>query len=79
MVIAPANTGNDSSNRSAVIATDQTNSGVWSSVILSDRMLIAVVIKFTAPKIDEIPARCSEKMARSTDPPPWAIAPASGG
>jgi len=32
-------------------------------------MLIIVVIKFTAPRIDETPAKCKEKIARSTDPP----------
>jgi len=29
-----------------------------------------VVIKLIAPKIDEIPAKCNEKMEISTDPPP---------
>jgi hypothetical protein len=33
-------------------------------------MLITVVIKLTAPKIDEIPAKCNEKIAKSTDDPP---------
>jgi hypothetical protein len=33
------------------------------------RILITVVIKLTAPKIEEIPAKCKEKMAKSTDPP----------
>jgi hypothetical protein len=28
-----------------------------------------VVIKFTAPIMEEIPARCRLKIARSTDPP----------
>jgi hypothetical protein len=42
-------------------------------------ILIVVVIKFTAPKIDETPARCSEKIARSTDAPAWAIPLARGG
>lgn len=32
-------------------------------------MLIIVVIKLIAPKIDETPARCREKMVRSTDAP----------
>jgi hypothetical protein len=32
-------------------------------------MLIIVVIKFTAPKIEEIPARCNEKILKSTDAP----------
>lgn len=35
-------------------------------------MFITVVIKLTAPRIDEAPARCSEKIARSTDGPAWA-------
>ena len=42
-------------------------------------MLITVVIKLTAPRIDDAPARCSEKIARSTDGPAWAIFLASGG
>jgi hypothetical protein len=36
-------------------------------------------MKFTAPRIDEAPARCSEKIARSTDGPAWARFLASGG
>lgn len=42
-------------------------------------MLIAVVMKLIAPKIEEIPARCREKIARSTEAPAWARLPASGG
>jgi hypothetical protein len=38
-----------------------------------------VVIKLMAPRIDAIPARWSEKMARSTDGPECARLPASGG
>jgi len=37
------------------------------------------VIKLTAPKIDEAPAKCSEKIAKSTDGPAWAMFLASGG
>jgi hypothetical protein len=69
MVIAPAKTGRDSNNKIAVIRTDHTNRGIRSNVIPADRILIIVVIKFTAPKIDEIPAKCKEKMAKSTDDP----------
>jgi hypothetical protein len=36
-------------------------------------------MKFTAPKIDEAPARCKEKMARSTEGPAWAKFLARGG
>jgi len=32
-------------------------------------MLMIVVIKFTAPKIEEAPAKCKLKIERSTDPP----------
>lgn len=42
-------------------------------------MLMAVVMKLMAPRIDEIPARWREKMARSTEAPAWARLPASGG
>jgi hypothetical protein len=79
MVIAPANTGRDKSNNKAVIPTDQTNRGIWSKDILLGRILIIVVIKFTAPKIDEIPAKWREKIAKSTDLPLWAILDESGG
>jgi septum formation topological specificity factor MinE len=57
MVMAPAKTGNDNKSRIVVIITDQTNKGIRSSVIPFLRMLIAVVMKFTDPKMDEIPAK----------------------
>jgi hypothetical protein len=69
IVMAPASTGRDKSNKIAVMITDQTNSGIRSIVIPADRILIVVVIKFTAPKMEETPARCSEKMAKSTEAP----------
>lgn len=57
IVIAPARTGRDKSKRRAVIPTDQTNSGIRSKVIPIERMLMIVVMKFTAPRIDETPAK----------------------
>lgn len=36
-------------------------------------------MKFTAPKIEEIPARCKEKIAKSTEAPPWAKLDERGG
>jgi hypothetical protein len=57
IVMAPANTGRANSNRTAVINTDQTNSGILSSLIEEVRILIIVEIKFVAPRIDETPAR----------------------
>jgi hypothetical protein len=56
-VIAPANTGRDRSRRIAVIRTDQTKRGVRSQVIPGVRILIIVVIKLIAPKIEDTPAR----------------------
>lgn len=70
IVIAPARTGKDKRRRRAVIATDQTNNGIRSGVIPVVRMLMAVVIKFTAPRIEEIPAKWRLKIAKSTDAPP---------
>ena len=42
-------------------------------------MLIIVVMKLMAPKIEETPAKCKEKMVRSTEAPAWARLPAKGG
>lgn len=71
--MAPARTGNDNNRRTTVIVTAHTNRGMRSRCRPCQRMLITVVMKFTAPRIDEAPAKCSEKMARSTDGPAWAI------
>jgi hypothetical protein len=79
IVIAPANTGKDKSNKIAVKKTDQTNSGVRSQVMPVVRILIIVVIKLTAPKIDEAPARCNLKIERSTEAPAWATPDERGG
>lgn len=38
-----------------------------------------VVIKLIAPKIEDTPARCKEKIVKSTDAPAWAKFPARGG
>ena len=42
-------------------------------------MLIIVVIKLTAPKIEEAPARCKLKIARSTEGPECAATLERGG
>jgi len=78
-VIAPARTGSERRRRRAVIATAQTNKGIRSNVIPVDRILITVEIKFTAPRIEEIPARWRLKIARSTDEPLCAILADKGG
>lgn len=79
MVIAPARTGRDSNRRIAVSKTDHTNSGVLSIVMFLVRILIIVVIKLADPRIEEAPARCKEKMAKSTEAPAWAMFAARGG
>jgi hypothetical protein len=58
--MAPAKTGNDKSNKNAVIYTAQTNNGVLFAVIPGARMLVIVTIKLIAPKIEETPAKCKE-------------------
>lgn len=45
--------------------TDHTNKGIRSKVILGVRMLIMVVIKLIAPRIDLAPAKCKEKIDKS--------------
>lgn len=79
IVIPAARTGRERSSRTAVISTDQTNSGVWYCVIAGGFILIIVVMKLIAPRIEETPAKCSEKIVRSTDAPACARLPAKGG
>jgi hypothetical protein len=42
-------------------------------------MFRIVTIKLIAPRIDDTPARCKLKIAKSTAPPEWAKIPESGG
>ena len=69
IVIAPASTGKDSNNSIAVTKTDHANNGIRSNNMPNTRRLPKVLIKFTAPRIDLTPAKCNEKMAKSTEPP----------
>lgn len=78
-MIAPASTGSLSKRRNAVMKTDHTNSGSRSKVIPGVRILMIVVINFIDASIDEAPARCREKIAKSTDPPAWAMFLDKGG
>ena len=68
-MIAPANTGRDNSSNTAVISTDQAKRGIRSRNIPNTRRLPNVLMKFTAPKIELTPAKCNEKIAKSTDLP----------
>ena len=69
IVIAPANTGSESSSNTAVMKIAQQNNGNLCNVIPGCRMFRIVVMKFIAPNILLIPAKCKLKMARSTEPP----------
>jgi len=79
IVMAPASTGSDNRSKIAVKNTDHTNKGVRSQVIPSIRILIIVVIKFTAPRIELAPAKCKLKIERSTEAPACAILLERGG
>jgi len=69
MVIAPARTGSESNNRTAVSNTLHTNRGIRSTLNPSPRIFQMVVMKFADPKILLTPAMCKEKMLKSTAPP----------
>ena len=68
-MIAPANTGKDNNSNTAVTSTAHGNRGIRSSNIPKERKFPKVLIKFTAPNKEEIPAKWSEKIAKSTDDP----------
>jgi hypothetical protein len=68
-VIAPARTGNESNNKNAVMNTAQPNNGTLCAVIPGALMFTIVTMKLIAPRIEETPARCKLKIARSTEPP----------
>lgn len=57
MVIAPARTGSVNSSRITVMIVAHTNKGIRSSRIPFHRILIIVVMKLIALKIEEIPAK----------------------
>lgn len=57
IVIPAARTGSDSKRSTAVIKTAHTNRGVWYWEMAGGFMLIIVVMKLMAPRIDETPAK----------------------
>lgn len=64
--MAPAKTGKERRRRMAVIATAHEYNLHNSIFSLCTHKLKKVVMKLIAPKIDLAPARCKEKIARST-------------
>ena len=79
IVIAPAKTGKERSNKTVVINTAHAKRGIRSRNIPNTRKLLNVLMKLIAPRIEDTPARCKEKIAKSTDLPAWAILLARGG
>jgi len=54
--MAPARTGSANKSKIAVIKTDHTKSGIFSSLICFARMFKIVEMKLIAPRIEEAPA-----------------------
>jgi hypothetical protein len=77
--MAPASTGSDNSNKKAVTQTVQTNNGKRLKLIPLHLILYIVTIKFIAPAIDDIPAKCNDSIAQSTEAPECANTPLKGG
>jgi len=77
--MTPTKTGNDKSNRIAVIIIDQTRRGILSIEKFLWCTFIIVKIKLIAPKIKNIPAIWSEKIDKSIEGPLWKIFEANGG
>jgi len=79
IVIAPANTGKDNNNKNAVIKTAHTNKGNLCINIPGARILKIVTIKLIDPKIEDAPAICKLKIAKSTEGPECACPLDNGG
>ena len=79
IVRAPARTGRAKIRRPTVTKTDQINKGIFSVGIPSIRLLRMVVVKLIAPIKDDTPARCRDRIVKSTAGPAWATFPESGG
>ena len=66
-------------SKKAVTSIDQANKGILWSVMPGVLMFKIVVIKFTAPKIDEAPAKCKLNIAKSIAGPGWPALEDNGG
>lgn len=69
MVIAPAKTGKDNTNKKTVTKTDQTKRFMCSKEIDLLRIFLTVHIKLIPPKIELTPAKCKLKITKSTQDP----------
>jgi hypothetical protein len=66
IVIAPASTGNDNSNNTAVTTTAHPNNASLCNLIPGLLIFSIVVIKFIAPNKLLIPDKCKPNIAKST-------------
>jgi hypothetical protein len=66
IVIAPASTGKDNNNNTAVTKIAHPNKANLCNLIPGLLMLSIVVIKFIAPNKLLIPDKCNAKIAKST-------------
>jgi hypothetical protein len=73
IVIAPATTGNEITNKNAVTKIPHPNKGILCINIPGARMLKIVTIKLIDPKTEDAPEICKLKIAKSTEGPecPW--------
>ena len=71
--MAPASTGMARRIKNAVTSCDQAKSGILCSVMPGARMLKIVVMKLIEARIDDAPARCSARMAKSMAGPGWPV------
>jgi len=78
-VIPAASAGSATTNRTDVIKTLQTNSGILNIGIPAGLMFRIVTIMLIAPKIEDAPAMCILKIARSTDAPACPLMLLRGG
>ena len=69
IVSAPARTGSARINKITVTRTDQINKGIFSVGIPPNRAFAMVVVKLIAPIRDDTPARCRERIVKSTAGP----------
>jgi len=67
IVIPAANTGKEIIRSNAVTKTAQINKGIIFIFNPGVLILIIVTMKFIDPKIEEIPAKCKLKIAKSTE------------
>jgi hypothetical protein len=66
IVIAPAKTGKDNNNKTAVTKTAHANNATVCKVIPAALILKTVVIKFIAPNKELSPDKCNANIAKST-------------